>query len=37
MRKHREGLAPVTVDRHNVLYDLLMFPLVHEKGMDGHF
>ena len=37
MRKHREGLAPMTVDRHNALYDLLVFPLVHEKGMGGYF
>jgi hypothetical protein len=27
MRKHEQGLAPVAVDRHNALYDLLMFPL----------
>jgi hypothetical protein len=37
MRKHGEGLAPVAVDRHNALYDLLMFPLVHEKGVGGYF
>ena len=36
MRKHGEGLAPVAVDRHNALYDLLMFPLVHEKGVGGY-
>jgi hypothetical protein len=27
----------VVVDRHNALYDLLMFPLVHEKGVGGYF
>ena len=37
MRKHGEGLAPVAVDRQNALYDLLMFPLVHEKGVGGYF
>ncbi len=36
MRKHEQGLAPVAVDRHNALYDLLMFPLVHEKGVGGY-
>ena len=27
----------MAVDRHNALYDLLMFPLVHEKGVGGYF
>lgn len=37
MRLHQQGLTPVTVDRHNALYDLLMFPLLHEKGVGGYF
>jgi hypothetical protein len=37
MRLHEQGLTPVTVDRRNALYDLLMFPLVHEKGVGGYF
>ena len=37
MRLHAQGQAPVTVDRHNALYDLLMFPMLHEKGVGGFF
>ena len=37
MRLHDQGLAPVAVHRHNALYDLLMFPLLHEKGVGGYF
>jgi len=37
MRLHEQGLPPVAVDRHNALYDLLMFPLVHEKGVGGFY
>jgi hypothetical protein len=37
MRLHEQGLAPVSVHRHNALYDLLMFPLLHEKGVGGFF
>jgi hypothetical protein len=37
MRLHAQGLAPVTVDRRNALYDLLMFPMLHEKGIGGFF
>ncbi len=28
--------APSYVDRHNALYDLLMFPLLHETGVGGY-
>jgi hypothetical protein len=37
MRLHAQGQAPVGVDRHNAMYDLLMFPLLHEKGIGGFF
>ena len=37
MRLHAQGQAPVTVDRHNALFDLLMFPMLHEKGVGGFF
>jgi hypothetical protein len=37
MRRHDQGLAPVTVSRRSALYDLLMFPLVHETGAGGFF
>ena len=26
---------PVTVDGHNALYDLLVFPMLHDKGVGG--
>ena len=37
LRLHEQGRAPQTVDRHNALYDLLMFPMLHEKGIGGFF
>ena len=37
MRLHEQGLTLVTVDHHSALYDLLMFPLVHEKGVGSYF
>ncbi len=37
MRFYQQGLSPVTMDHHNALYDLLMFPLLHEKGVGGYF
>ena len=37
MRRHEEGRPPTEVHRHNALYDLLMFPMLHEKGVGGFF
>jgi hypothetical protein len=37
MRRHEQGLGPLSVSRHNALYDLLMFPLVHDEGLGGFF
>jgi hypothetical protein len=36
-RVHAQGLSPVTVNINNALYDLLMFPLIHETGRGGFF
>jgi hypothetical protein len=37
MRKHEQGSGARGGGPHNALYDLLMFPLVHEKGVGGYF
>ena len=37
MRRHAKGLPPQFVNQRSALYDLLMFPLIHEKGVGGYF
>ncbi len=35
--RHEQELGLLSVSRHNALYDLLMFPLVHDEGVGGFF
>jgi hypothetical protein len=37
MRRHAKNLPPQFVNKRSALYDLLMFPLIHEKGVGGFF